>query len=512
VNEKTLTSQTFHGLKWSYTGTVAIALLQVGFTAVLARLIGPGGYGLIAMANVVIRFGSYFSEMGIGPALIQKDKLDKKDITSAMGFSIILGLFFFSMLWFLSPFLSIYMFKSTAVISIVRFSAISLIINGFSITSTSLLRRNLQFHAIAIIEILSYVIGYGIVGILFAIKGNGAWSLVFAALAQSTLISILSFIKVHHPVSLSISIRKVKQLYSYGSKMSFISFSEFIAGQLDTMFIGRFLGSDKLGVYNRAYTLVYLPIYNINNSMIRVLFPSFSRVQTDLGRLRSAYASLVTLVPALIIPICAFIFISAKEIVTVILGYKFIQAIPVVQILSIALPVGSLHYGGPVCDALAKLNEKIIIQISYLSLLILLFIFLGHYGLVGYAVALLFGLLYRSIAYMYLMNKILKIGIKTYRDAYLFPVISALIIVFTGFLSDHFILFLQAHALTLLFLKMSLAISVFVFCVILFPNRHLGNEMKNMLNKITIGGKQHMHNKYLQLYLNHLCKRTIASL
>lgn len=497
-----LTSRTFKGLKWSSIGTVTIVLLQIGFTAILARLVGPHGYGLLAMANVVIRFGSYFAELGVGSALVQKHKLDERDVVSVSSVSVLLGFFFFTVLWLLAPILASSIFKSSEIVPIVRVSSLALVLGGFSITSTSLLRRTLRFRDLALIEISAFVVGYGIIGIPFALNGYGAWSIVYATLAQSALVSVLAYGKTRHAFALNISFQHVKQLYSYGSRISLVSFFEFIGEQLDTMFIGRSLGSASLGIYNRAFMLVYLPMYHVNNSIVRVLFPSFSRVQFEPERLRNAYVSLLTLISTLLIPFCGLLFVSAREIVFVLLGSQFQDAVPIVQILAIAIPLGSLHFGGPVCDALARLNQKLTIQVSYLCILVVLFMLLGPYGLPGYAFALLLCLSLRSVAYICLVTTILHVEWRLYAKAYLFPLRTAAIIAICVYAADIGLQFLSMPRGVILTLKMVIGTLIFVALTFRFPNAQLRKEMTSVLTRLLSAATPvTLIEKYLAPYL-----------
>jgi len=133
--------------------------MQIGYIAVMARLLEPAAFGLVAMAQVVLRFGSYFAQMGMGQALIQKKNISKENIRAAFTSSVFLGFIFFVIIYFGAP-LSLYIFNDIEVIPIIRVMALSLVLTGLSTTSLSLLRRNFRFKELAIVEIISYVIGY----------------------------------------------------------------------------------------------------------------------------------------------------------------------------------------------------------------------------------------------------------------------------------------------------------------------------------------------------------------
>ena len=166
-----LTSKTLHGLKWSYIGTIVNSVLQIGFTAIMARLLEPAAFGLIAMAGVILRFGSYFAQMGVGSALIQKKEVSEEDIRAAFTSAIFLGILFLVLVWFCAP-LAIHIFDNEKVITIIRVMALSFVITGLTTTAMSLLRRNLEFRSIAITEIISYVLGYSVIGVSLAYNGK----------------------------------------------------------------------------------------------------------------------------------------------------------------------------------------------------------------------------------------------------------------------------------------------------------------------------------------------------
>src|SRR3989337_3318800 len=133
MNES-LSSKTFHGLKWSYISTITNAVLQIGFTAVMARLLEPRAFGLVAMAGVVLRFGSYFAQMGVAQALIQKKDVSNEDIRAAFTSALFLGVLFFGLFWIAAP-LAVYVFNNEEVIPVLRLMALSFVLTGLSTTA-----------------------------------------------------------------------------------------------------------------------------------------------------------------------------------------------------------------------------------------------------------------------------------------------------------------------------------------------------------------------------------------
>lgn len=423
-----LTSKTLHGLKWSYFSTIINSVLQIGFTAVMARLLEPAAFGLIAMAGVILRFGSYFAQMGVGSALIQKKEISDEDIRVAFTSALFLGILFCVLVWFCAP-LAIYIFDNEKVIPIIKVMALSFVITGLTTTAISLLRRNMEFRSLAITETIAYLLGYGVIGVSLAYKGFGVWSLVAGALSQSALLAILSYFFCPHKLAFIYSWKYYKPLYSFGGRVSVISFIEFVGSKLDTLAIGHFIGAAPLGIYNRAFMLVNFPMYYLTTSFSRVLFPSFSRIQKEIKRLKKAYLSTIMLFSAILLPTCLGIAASSREIVLLVLGEKWIAAIPVLQILVIAAYFNFLsHFGGIVCEATATLNIKLLMQIIYVTILGILFYLMRGLGIREFAMALVFGEFIRFLAYLFIVKQVCNIKPMEYMHAYLPALLSSLII------------------------------------------------------------------------------------
>jgi len=419
-----LTYKTVHGIKWNYISTIITAILQIGYTAVMARLLEPAAFGLVAMAAVILRFGSYFAQMGIERAVIQKKEINEEDIRSSFTLSVFLGLIFFLLLWLLAP-LALYVFNNEKVVIIVKVMALSFFISGLSTTSLGLLKRNLNFRSIAIIEIASYILGYLGIGITMAILGFGVWSLVFAALSQTFFAAIIAYVFVRHNLKFTLNVKHYKPLFSFGSKVTIISFFEFIGGSLDTLLIGRFLGASLLGIYNRAYMIVNLPLQNLNSSITKVLFPSFSIIQNEKTRLKNAFVSSFSTGIFFLIPICIWISISAKEVVLIVLGQNWLAAVEVLRILAIVTPFYIMNnYFGILFEAMAYLKVKLIFQISFVILLSIVLLILIPYGLLYAAFGLLASVLLQHIAYLYLTRVLLSLNKKEILTIY-YPTVIA---------------------------------------------------------------------------------------
>ncbi|TPG65576.1 lipopolysaccharide biosynthesis protein [Hymenobacter nivis] len=405
VTTQNLSSAAVRGVQWTTAATVLTAVMQIGYTAVMARLLDPAAFGLVAMAGVVLRFGSYFAEMGLGHALVQRSEIDAQDVRATFTASLGLGLAVAGIAWLGAP-LAVLFLKNEAVVPLVRVQALGFIIVGLGATATSLLRREMRFEVIAKVEVAAYVLGYGGVGITLAVLGAGVWSLVMASLAQQFFAALMNYLVVRHSLRFIFDRAPYARLLGYGGRVSVVGFLEFINGNLDTLLIGRLLGSVLLGIYNRAYMLLYLPMYFLTNSLARVAFPAFSKIQDDLPRTRALYLTSSTLVATVVLPVCAGVAVAAPELVQVLLGPRWAASVPILRVLCLSIPLSmTTLFAGVVADARANLKQKIILNLEFMALLATLFWALKGYGLAGIAGAIGTGEVVRTFLYMRITHR-----------------------------------------------------------------------------------------------------------
>ncbi|TXK33784.1 lipopolysaccharide biosynthesis protein [Pontibacter qinzhouensis] len=486
---KNLASKAVSGLKWGSASTVANAVMQIGYTSAMARLLEPEAFGLVAISGVVLRFGSYFANLGLNKAIVQKEDLSEENIRAAFTSTLLLGLVFTLLTWLLAPF-SVVLFDNPDVAPIVRVMSLAFFINGISATSVSLMERNMQFKVISILETMSYVVSYLGLGVVLAYLDFGVWSLVYASLAQAALVAVGSYIVTRHNVLMLFKWESYKPLFQYGSKMSVISFLEFLATNLDTILIGRALGSHRLGLYNRAFMLVNLPMYMLTRTLTKVIFPSFSKLQSDVEKLGKIYLSSITLLGAMVIPVCMGILVAAPEIVYILLGSQWSASVPVLQVLCLAIPLSFITmFAGIVCDAKAVLNMKIALTIAFIVIICLFFYFLRGYGLVGFAFAIFLGELVRMGLYQFVMNKVLELSYRQQLSIYLPGVINGLVIAGALYLVSSVLRGADLPAWLILGAQMLTGAILLLSLTLWFPHKLLKAEMQIVFDKMGLSEK-----------------------
>ena len=332
-----INKQSVSAVKWSAFGSIAQYGLSIGAQIVLARMLGPENYGLFAMGTIVLSFSSFFSNFGFAWGLIQIQDLVEEDIRFVFTWQLIAGVMVATGLYLLSPFVASY-FNEPRVAPIVCWLSLACVFSAITAPASNLLRRNLDFRWINIIQIISYSIGYLGIGIPLAYQGAGVWSLVAAWLTQSFIMLVITFIR--HPHS-------IKPLFWYsGAKIiSGVGFTVFVTNvcnwflnNMDRIFLGRFFDSHAVGLYTVGYNLSNTP----NNLLIGALQPAFftagARLQSEPDRLRRIYLPVIATVWILITPLFVLFSIIAQNLVGLLYGSAWESSAMVLAILALSMP------------------------------------------------------------------------------------------------------------------------------------------------------------------------------
>ncbi|MBB5375928.1 O-antigen/teichoic acid export membrane protein [Deinococcus metalli] len=362
-----LKARTVNAMKWSYFSMFAGLAMQLFFAAILSRLLTKQQFGVWAIAALLQRFGQFITDLGVGQAIVQKAKLTEDDIRAGFTSSLGLGIFTTALAWLLAPAISTFFPTIPDLVPVVRGYALVYILSSGIIISGSLLRRALNFRPQVIAELTSYAIGHGIIGLGAAYLGYGAMSLVISAIAQAVIQLVLLYSATRHTLKPIFRWDAYRGLFRFGVKATAVNFLEFLSANLDTFIIGKFYSSAQLGAYSRTFSTLAMPATNFATSLSRVMAPSFSAVQDDTDRLRRSYLTGLRAMSILIFTATGCILIDAPEIVKVLLGPKFVESIPLMQIFALYIPFAVLtNLSAVLAEATARLNVKIVIQSVYM--------------------------------------------------------------------------------------------------------------------------------------------------
>ncbi|MGN6391563.1 MAG: lipopolysaccharide biosynthesis protein [Gemmatimonadales bacterium] len=384
---KGLTQQALGGMMWTFSGTGVQGLVQLLVLMALGRLLTPTDFGLMGGASVVIALSQIVSQVGVGPALVQRRDLNRTHIRVAFTISGGLGFVLGAAIWFGAPAIASF-YRMPAVEPVLRGVAFLFPIDGLNTVGESLLVRNLRFRLFVALEVASYVVGYACVGVLLAWRGYAVWALVWANLAQVTLRTISMYAVTRHSVRPSLNLRASSDLLSYGFGHSLAQVGALLSQQGDNLVVGRWLGAAALGIYGRAYNLMVMPAGIFGRIVNRVLFPVMAQVQDQRERLAGGYERVLAIVALMSLPVSAFLWVVAPEFIPVLLGPAWLGVVLPFRLFSISL---LFRMSSKISDACTKaagaVYSRALLQGAYAVLVLLGAIVGQRWGVGGVAVA-----------------------------------------------------------------------------------------------------------------------------
>jgi O-antigen/teichoic acid export membrane protein len=283
-----LTDQAMGGMFWTFSGTGVQVGVQLITIMALGRLLTPTEFGLMGAASVVIGFSQIVSQVGVGPAIIQRQELEPTHIRVAVTLSLALGLLLGTAVFVGAPEIAAF-YRIPELVPVLRAVAVLFPLDGLNTVARSLLTRQLRFRAYIALDAGSYILGYACVGVLLAWQGFGVWSLVIANIAQLAVRTVVMYAVTRHPLRPSFDVRAGRALLSFGLGHSMAQIGLLFSQQGDNLVVGRWLGPAALGIYGRAYNLMVMPAAAFGRIVNRVLFPIMSQVQDERHRLANAY-------------------------------------------------------------------------------------------------------------------------------------------------------------------------------------------------------------------------------
>jgi PST family polysaccharide transporter len=397
-----LTRRAIGGMFWTFSGTGVQVVVQLLAIMALGRLITPAEFGLMGAATVVIACSQIVSQIGVGPAIIQRRELDLTHVRVAVTLSCTLGVLLGAIVWFGSPVIAAF-YRMPELEPVLRAVAFMFPLDGLNTVAKSLLTRDLRFRLYIALDVGAYVVGYALVGVVLAWSGYGVWALVMANIAQLLVRTIAMYLATRHSVRPSLNLRAGRDLLSFGFGHSMAQLGTLLSQQGDNLVVGRWLGPAALGIYGRAYNLMVMPASAFGRIINRVLFPVMSQVQDERDRLANAYERGLAIVAFVALPLSAFLWVVAPEFIAVVLGPAWGDVVLPFRLFSISL---LFRMSSKISDACTKAAGEVyiraLLQFAYAVMVVVAAIIGQRWGVGGVAVAVsvAMGLNWLSMAWL----------------------------------------------------------------------------------------------------------------
>lgn len=324
----------FSNLIWKYFERFSLQGIGFIISIILARLLSPEEYGIIAIVMVFISLASVFVESGFSTALIQKKEVDDTDLSSVLYLSLIISIFLYIIIFISAPFIAIF-FNQPILRLVFRVLSINLVIGSVNSIQNTIIAKNMLFKKLFFSSFGAVTIS-GTIGVIAAYNGFGVWALVLQQITNQLVTVVLLWFIVKWRPKLIFSTTRIKALFSYGSKLLAAGLINVLYSDLRTLIIGRIYSPSMLGYYNRGQQFPQLIVLNINGSIQSVMLPAFSAIQDNRKRLKEMIRRSIVVSSFLVFPMMIGMAVVAEPIVKLILTDKWLPAVPFLQIFCIS--------------------------------------------------------------------------------------------------------------------------------------------------------------------------------
>lgn len=327
-------SQT-QGFIWSAIERFSAQGIQFILSIIIARLVSPSDYGLIAMLTIFLSLAQSVIDSGFSNALIQKQNRTDIDYSTVFFFNLFISLVIYIIFWFLSPFISSF-YNEPQLTDVARFAGLNFIISALAIVQRTKLTISLDFKSQAKITLVSVICG-GFIGVCIAWKGYGVWALVFQSLITNLLTTFFLWFNSKWYPSLAFSIQSFRELFSFGSRLLLTGLLATIYNNLYSLVIGKFFNSQSLGYYNRMNTLASFPSSNITSIISRVVYPIQCNMQNCNAELKMNFYQTLRISSFIIFPLMLGLAALSEPLTYVLLSEKWLPASRLLTIICFAL-------------------------------------------------------------------------------------------------------------------------------------------------------------------------------
>lgn len=366
-----LKKQTLNGVIWTFADSFLIKGITFVASLVLARMLGPKEFGLIGMISIFIAIGTSLVDSGLASSIIRTKNADNEDFSTVFYTNLALSFFVYIVLYFCAPFIASF-YNQEILTDIIRVYCLSFIISAFSAIQLAILNKQMLFKKIVNYNLPSTIFGV-ITGITLGYLNYGVWSIVWMYLVTQTVMSLLLWVYSKWKPTFVFSKQKLRHHYTFGYKLMLSGLLDKIFKNMYNVIIGKYFSVQTLGYFERAKSFNDYPSFTLTSIISKVTYPLMSKLQDDSKRISTIYRKLLQFTFFVTAPIMLAAAAVAEPLFLLVLGEKWMAAVPFFQILSLAAMLYPIHafninvfkvYGRSDLFLKLEIIKKVIISIA----------------------------------------------------------------------------------------------------------------------------------------------------
>jgi len=333
--KKSKTEELFGGMSVQTVAMIITAVLEMIMFSFWSRHLTKQDFGYMSAINGILALFEVISQAGLGSAIIQKKNATKEFVSTVFSLSILLGVGVSLLVFAFAPLLARLVADETITIPLRVMSLIILIHSMLSVAAGQLTKQ-LRFKRLAVINISSYVLG-SLVGVVMVLNGFGLWALIASALSNTLLNVVLIYCTSLPLPHWGVRKQEVGGIVNYGGWLTIGSLFNAFSQRADSLLMSRLISVEALGAYNRPAGFVNTISMKINSVMDTVLFPLLSDIQDDKSKVQNVLLRAISILNSFSVVLAAVFFFNAELIISIFFGNQWMDLVPVMQIVSIAV-------------------------------------------------------------------------------------------------------------------------------------------------------------------------------
>lgn len=456
-----LSKKVFSGFFWKFSERVLAQLISFIVSVIIARILSPDDYGLVAMSMIFISLANVFVVNGFSTALIQKKDVNIDSFSTLFYCSLLISIILYILLFFTAPFISAF-YNKTEITQLIRVFAIMLPLSSYKSIQNAYVSKNLDFKKF-FFSTLSGTIVSAIVGIIMAIKGFGVWALVAQYFSNNIIDSIVLTFTIKWRPKLVFSFKTVKPLLLFGSKILVVDLIGTLYHQLTSFIIGKKYTSADLAYYTKGRQIPDLINTNISSTITSVLFPAFSTSSDDFENLKKMSKLAIKTSSYILLPFYFGLIAVSNNLINFLLTEKWIPCVVFVNIMCINGIIETLDIIDiQILKAIGK--SETVLKLEFIKkpiYLIVIFIAM-RFSIISLALTVPITSIIAVIANSYYVNKYIHYSLFEKIKDFAIPFLFSCIMFFSVFILNYininknFLLFIQIFTGIIIYLFLSL--------------------------------------------------------
>lgn len=439
------------GIFFTALGKYSNVIVMLVVNGILSRLLSPEDYGIVSVVTVFVVFFQLFVDAGFGPAIIQHPKINTKELSSLFNFSVLFGVIA-AIIFSIFGYAIASIYNNQIYIKICFLLSLSIVLYGMNIVPVAVLNKQKNFKTISMTQLISSFFS-GLVAILCALGGLGVYSLVIMNIVNPLIGFLLFWHKSNLKLQKNFNIDPVKNIWFFAKNQLLFNTINYFSRNADNILIGRFLGSEALGHYSKAYQLLMYPNTILLGVISPVLQPVLRNHQDNVSKIREVYLKVVHILAIIGLPLSVFLMLSSKEVIYVMFGQQWSESVLPFTILSSTVWIQmTLSSSGAIFQSRNKPQYLLLNGIVSASIIVPSIIFgLLFKSIIGVSIFLTIGFYLNFFVSFYLvMKNALSSKLTILLKEFIKPLIVSLVeLVILGIINNYFLL--ESNLLFLLF-------------------------------------------------------------